>query len=176
MTTTYGRAREIAHALHIRESRCTGQRNWTRYCTVLTLTDGRRFFTQNDHAEALNMAERAGALVSHVYSDGAEIKRQSELARHATAEIFDRFDSYSDELIAWLIEYDNGSPARFVNDLDDAKGYIKGATGAARVVMKLEDPAKMTYSFSDGRGKLLATATPVNVLDYIEDATGAHLP
>lgn len=173
MTTTTTTAREIAHALHIRESRCTGQRNWARYCTVLTLTDGRRFFTQNDHAEALNMAERAGALVSHVYSDGAEIKRQSELARHATAEIGDRFDSYTDSLTAWLIEYDNGSPARFVNDLEDAKGYIKGATGAARITMH---PANGAYSFSDGRGKLLATVKRVNALDYIEDATGAHLP
>ena len=174
--TTTGRAREIAHALHIRESRCTGQRNWARYCTVLTLTDGRRFFTENDHEEALNVAERAGALVSRVYSDGAEIKRQGELARHATAEICDRFDSYTDSLTALILEYTNGSPARFVNDLDDAKAYVKNATGAARIVMKLDDDAAMSYGFYDGRGKLLATATPVNALDYIEDSQGARKP
>lgn len=172
-TQTTGRAREIAHALHIRESRITGQRNWARYCTVLTLTDGRRFFTENDHEEALNMAERAGALVSRVYSDGAEIKRQGELARHATAEIGDRFDSYTDSLTAWLLEYDNGSPARFVNDLDDAKAYVKNATGAARLSMH---PANGGYCFNDGRGNLLATVSRVNALDYIEDSQGARKP
>ena len=171
-TTTNTQARQIAHALVIRETRITGQRNYTRQVTVITLNDGKRFAdSETFNNEAADLAAQQGALLSYVRSDYAEVKRHAENATAVTAERVTA--TKAGALIAWLLEYTNGSPAHFVNDLDDAKAYVKNATGAARLSMH---PADGGYCFNDGRGKLLATVRRVNALDYIEDSQGARKP
>ena len=171
-TTPHTQARQIAHALVIRETRITGQRNYTRQVTVITLNDGKRFAdSETFNNQAADLAAQQGAFMSYVRSDYAEVKRHADNATAVTA--VRATETKAGTLIAWLLEYDNGSPAHFVNDLEDAKAYVKNATGAARVSMH---PANGEYSFSDGCGKLLATVRRVNALDYIEDSQGARKP